>query len=816
MIDPIGLHGSISVAGTSISRRWHSEPFAPCHSERSEESRYLAQGKLREESRLYITTSRCFAALSMTQTGLFGHASSGRTPAPRILLKARDKILRLVLCASRILLSICFASLILEASSYSVCAQPFGKIAGTITDEKTGVALIGATIQVERTLLGANSNQRGEFLVRRVPPGKYMLRMSFVGYRTVRVPVVVARDLTSTLQVALEPTVIAFDQVVVTGSKQQEELRAAVNTIGVRTSHDILRRNNLRIDQALESVAGVNLMGDYVNIRGGSGNSRLGGSRVLVLLDDVPILTSDLALPNWDILPVTEIDRLEVFKGAASAMYGSGALSGVVNIISKPASSHATYAFRQTGGVYDEPSVAGWRWADRTLHYYRTDIAYSNTFGRLGVRLAGSHHYSTSDRLNGDFRRWYGTGKLVWRFPDASTLTLFGTYSHDARGQFIQWRDQNHALQPPETEADERFGLNGLISYLTYQKLFSSTFSIKARASYNRQLVATIAGLQDDFSPAQGWGGELQANWLPHRNHSLALGVDYKHDDVLSKFYGDRQANTIAPYVQEIWKISRIWEANAGVRYDTYAIAGGTTETQWSPKLGVSYRAFPSTILHASYGRAFRAASILERYLNVPDLPDFRVLPNTALKPERSVLMDVGIRQRFGDHLSAEATVFSSTYRELIEATLDPSLSVQFRNFPHARINGIETEMTLRVWKNRLGLEANATWMDPKDLEKNLPLPYRPRFIAFITPTLTMGAWTVEADYRYASRAEMVTLYPRDDRVAQKVLDLRAIFRWKSLHIEIGTKNAMNYNYTQVERYLSDIRNFYIALSGEF
>ncbi len=707
----------------------------------------------------------------------------------------------------------------------SSLSQSLGTITGQILDADTKEPLLGASVLVSKTLLGASADANGRFRITRVPEGMQHLQISYVGYATTVLPVNVRTDSTAVVHAALQPTPITFSQVIVTGSRQAEDLNFAANSVSLMSSSEMRRRDRVRIDEALQIIPGVAQVGENVNIRGGSGYSLLGlgGSRVLMLIDDVPVLTSDLGRANWDILPVTEVERVEVLKGAASVLYGSGGISGVVNIITKQPSSVSKFSFRQNAGLYSEPSVSEWDWTDRRLHFYRSDVSYSNTFGRVGIRLAASRHVSTSDRQNGDFRRWYFTGKSVINLDETSNLAIFLTYSRDARGFFVLWRDQNHAL---ETTLTDRINVDGAAGSAIYNKLFSPVLSLKARLSYNAQLIGLPFNLTKDFKPALGLSGEVQTNWLPHVNHNLTAGIDYRRDIVEAKYYGKHQGDAVSPYIQETWKLSGIWQVSAGVRYDTYVLVGDSAETQFSPKFGFSYNPFAGTILRASFGRGFRAPSIAERFSVTEPDDNVQLRSNPELEPERSTLLDLGIRQTFGNNISAEISVFSNDYFDAIELLqVNPrGLEFQLRNFPRTRIQGLESEIKFSLWHDRLGVLANATWMDSHYLKaepasriaKDDPLPYRPRFISLFSPSLRLGPVTLEGDFRYITRAESVSFFPNYERVPQKIFNFRARYGWQNYSVQLQVKNAANYNYTIVEQNLEEIRNFSLAISGEF
>jgi len=690
---------------------------------------------------------------------------------------------------------------------------PLSAISGRVIDAETGLPLPGANVFIVDTFIGAGTDADGRFIITGLQPGNYVLKAGYIGYKFVKERVTVSVDKKLVLNLALKPTVLVGEQIVVTSSRQPENLASAAGSINVLSKNELERRNSFRLDEALLSVPGVTLVGENINIRGGSGYNRLGGSRTLILLDGVPILTSDLSGTNWNIVPVTEVEHVEVSKGASSSLYGSGALSGVINIITRQASDGHSFSFKQTSAIYDRPSVPQWRWTDDLLYYNKTDLSYSKSFGPVGVRLAMTRHTSTGDRQNGQFTRYHFTGKITTQLPENANLTIFSTYSEEERGLFLQWQEQDQALTVPSYDRDKTVGLKGYVGYAIFNKLFSPTSAFKARISYNQQLVGVPFDLSGVFAPAIGLGGEMQWNWKPHSDHSLSLGLDYKYDTVESTYYGHQSANGISPYVQEIWKLSDLLHLNAGLRWDNYILVGDSVETQLSPKIGFSWQPRFGTILHGSLGRAFRAASVVERFLAAGST-DFEWRPNPGLNPERSTLLDIGLRQNIGDHAYAEAAWFYNTYDDLIEPTLFTDLSAQFINYPRARILGIETEFRWRAWNDRIRLNASATWMDHREIESGEPLVYRPNFIAFVSPGFWNGPFGVEMDFRYMSRLEKVAIYPLDERVPTKLFDIRFNYLWKKLNFQFLIRNALNYNYTASERVLGEIRNFALAVSG--
>jgi iron complex outermembrane receptor protein len=713
-------------------------------------------------------------------------------------------------------LALAFFHFVPSAYTQTSGAASSGAIRGRVVDDETGEGLVGANVRLEGTLLGAVAGKAGEFAIARLTPREYFVNVTFIGYRSQRRAVGVRAGSSAVLEIRLREAPVQLEQVVVTASKRQEDLQEAVNSVSVLTARDIERRNYLRVDKALESLPGVNLTAENVNIRGSTGYSRGAGSRVLVLLDGVPALTSDLGAMNWDLVPATEVERVEVVKGAGSALYGTFALGGIINIITKPPSPEGKLGVRLSGGIYDDPSEAEWKWTDRTLNFNRTDLYYSRQFGKLGMRLSVGRHESTGDRELGRFKRFNATGKFAWNFNDGSTLTFFGAYSYDDRGEFIQWKNQNAVYEAPAEDLANRLKLNGATFYLNYRAPLSGTLALSARASVVRQLMGNQFNVSSDFQPAVGSGAEIQATYLPHPQHTVVTGVEYHHDGAESRHYGRHEAYTLSPYVQETWKPAEALQVSGGLRFDYYHLLDGVTVRQFSPRLGLSVKPVAGTIVHASAGRGFRAPTIAERYVHFEF--GFRVIANPQLVSEESFSYDFGVRQQFGDRAHAEITAFSTTYRQLIDPTPDAAFTVQFLNFPRARIRGIETAGAISFLRDHVRLEATATWMDPRDLVFDTLLQYRPRFIAFVAPSLSWKAFTVEADYRFASRleAEQVQVYPNDQRVPQKQLDARLLYRRDGLTAQLAVRNVLNYNYTQIERNMNEVRSFSAGLQVEY
>lgn len=706
-------------------------------------------------------------------------------------------------------------------------ARTTGQITGKILAAKDGTPLPGADVIVENTFLGASASITGEFIIEKVPPGTVTLRVSMMGYKTLRVENVrVLAGKITKIRVELKTDVVQMDPVVVIASKQAQELLRSPVSVAVIQSGEIVRRGVIDVTGAVSEIPGALFVGNQVNLRGSSGFMYGAGTRVMFMIDGIPVHASDSGEINWDMVPLIDIDHIEVIKAAGSFLYGGNALGGVINIVTKKPTPETRVAYNLGWGVYDKPYYRQWEWTNRNryydergLHYNRQDLSFSKRIGKLGVRLTASRYVSTGYMVAGFFHRMVFTSTLHFAFTPNTDLTLFGTYMRDNRGEPVMWRDQAHVFLAMDAEMESnRIHVNNGMMYAKLRRVFSPKLTGSLRISLNDILLGNQYNKPGEFSPAIGPGAELTFDWIPSAQHSFLFGLEYKLDRGKNKWIGEHQGVDWGPYIQYGWQPWPLLKVTSGLRFDTYKLDQRKPEMQLSPRLAVNVMPWPNVAFRASAGKGYRVPTIIERFLTM-SLAGFEVMPNPNLKAERSWSYEIGGRANLTQSWYVDLALFQNDFWNMIEPTIDiTSNSIQFLNIARPRIYGLEFTSEGRWWHNRLGLDVSFTWMDHKDLVTGKRLFYRPRRIAAIIPSLRLGQSELQVQFNYSSRVDRVQVFPLDERVPRKVWNVRFLqkFPRKKMTFLVEVNNLFNYNYTMRERYLEPIRNFRMGLTGYF
>lgn len=728
-----------------------------------------------------------------------------------------------------------FAAAITPALSQTAPAGR-GTISGAVRDQESGEGLPGVNVIVEGTALGAATNLEGEYRIASVPPGTYRVRASIIGYLPeVKTGVAVSAEQNTALHFVLRQTSVEVPEVIVTASKRPQSYMETPASVSVVSARQIEQQNFVELDDMLEFTPGVNIMGGQINIRGSSGYSRGAGSRVQFLVDGVPMLPGDSGDIKWDALPPNEIERVEIVKGASSSLYGSNALGGVVNVITKDPTDKPFTAVRGTFGLYGDPYFSEYEWTERTLSYNNQDVTHSRALGNLKIRASLGRRESTGYGENRHYHRFSAFTKAKYNFSPATFATVYANYARDRHGDVIQWKS---AKDPYEVPAESTGDVT--ISYkiqagATLRAVLGKRATLKLRNSYygngfyneladpeenpfcgtNNDTISVQAN-KDDFE------AQLDFEW--NAQHASTVGFAGALNFIDATLYGNHEGRDVGGYVQHEWRPNPVFTATGSLRFDHRWVDTGVKEYHLNPRLGLVYQLSPRVSLRASAGRGFRAPSMAEMF-TCTRAGGFTVIPNQDLSSEVAWSYEAGGQFLLSPFLLNTA-VFWSDYDDFIEGTfvIKQSKSViQFQNLSRARIRGAEIELNAGFWKKRLHAGLGYTYLDPRELEQynpdgsvtavDRPLAYRPEHLLTGNVSLVLGRYSMGFDSRYVSRIERVQVYPDDPRVAQKVSNLRLGATYGPAEVTLNAYNLLRYSYTQIERNMEAMRSFALSVA---
>lgn len=220
--------------------------------------------------------------------------------------------------------------ILLCSVSFQAYAQN-ATIKGVVKDASNQELLFGVNVVVRGTTTGTSTGFDGDFSLN-VKSGNVTLVFSYLGYDTKEQNVTISDGQTRTINIDMNEEATLLETIVVSASKFEKKLGEETVSLDVIKPSVLENQNLVTIDNAVERSPGVAVIDGQVNIRGGAGYSYGAGSRVLLLLDDLPILQADAGFPNWSSIPTENIGQIEIIKGAASALYGSSAMNGVINV----------------------------------------------------------------------------------------------------------------------------------------------------------------------------------------------------------------------------------------------------------------------------------------------------------------------------------------------------------------------------------------------------------------------------------------------------------------------------------------------------
>ena len=689
--------------------------------------------------------------------------------------------------------------LLLLAAARPVAAQaPKGALVGKVLDDKTGAGIEGARILLVNTPLVTVSGAGGRFVLVGVEPGRYQLRVAAVGYAPDTLPdFSVASNDTARVVVKMHAAPVDLPGIVVTASRRPERVEDAPASVAVLSRDEIIQRNVSTVDRALVYVPGVTFNGPgQMDIRGSTGSAGGIGSRVLTLVDGHPALSGDGGEIIWEAFPLLDLDQVEVVKGAASALYGSNALGGVVNMITSPIGDRPELVVRAQGGLYQVPER--YRFTDETLNGLGLMLQYSRRLGDIGARVEVTREGSDGFQQNGQYDRWFLRAKAMSAPGSAHPWDAYVMWSRNDAGDFLAWRSADQPFEVTPGSLGDRSVYQFLLAGATLEPIARSSLLLRVSPYLNHNSNQNYFVENQDYHDATRAGATVQLSLAAGERHALTLGADGAGTRVSSNFLGTPWLWDGAVFGQDEIALGHGFTGTAGARLDYHDSNESASEASLNPKLALVWHASDRLSARASVARGYRAASAIEQFVSTVQF-GFRVVPNPDLHGEHAWTGELGTSTQPLRWLRADATVFWSEYHDLIGPGPAPGqfFVFQFQNVSRATIRGLDLGVRSSLLPGRIDLDASYLFLDTEDQATGRALPYRSRHN--VTATLNLLRGLAGIDLRWRSRVDEVLAYPLDPRGDITVVDLRLAYRLLGTILQAKVSNLFQNVYPDVQ-----------------
>lgn len=707
---------------------------------------------------------------------------------------------------------------------------------GKVIDISDKRELPGVAVRIENTQFGAFTNNKGIFIIKNLPDNlnRANIIISLIGYETLKSEVDLSNDNNKEFSLKVQP--LQTSEVVVSANKKVQAIQDVPISVAVIDKRVLIDRGITRLDDALEYVPGVEVNQDNASIRGSSGFSFGVGSRVSLLIDGFPMVAGDNGDIKFDALPIYNIDRIEVIKGAGSALWGTGAIGGIINLMIEEPTEVGVFKHRTFTGFYTKPRYEQWEFTENLQFNSGVNLSYGQKINALSVVASGSFYSDQGYRDYDNSLRYNLFSKVAYEFNSDTKLKLLFNGALEDRADWVYWNSLDSATLPPTgTNRDIRidsykysgFGeVSHSFDYNNYALIKFGIFNTKYNNSFE------VNSEEYRQSDATSYYIDLQgvSNFdIYNRKINLTYGLTQNYVDVKSFTYGNRNQHIVAAYAQAEYSLPNVFTLTLGSRLDREITKGIESNIEFSPKVGINIPLKDHFNLRASFGRGFRVASVAERYSAII-LQGFEVVPNLELEPESSWSAEIGTNlqyELFNSIGEIDFSIFHNELENLIEPSFasDATARIQFQNVTKARIQGIELGLKTFLF-NTFGIESSLTLMNPIDLSTNKTLNYRSEVLWYSRLILPYKFVEFQADFRYKSRVDNIDIQlgllvnDSDARVDAKVVDLRLIFDLKeltdsSLKFGLIANNIFDYYYTEMVGNLARTRLLTLQISGE-
>ena len=576
--------------------------------------------------------------------------------------------------------------------------------------------------------------------------------------------------------------------VIVTAERAAQPVSESISSATVITAKQIRELGAQTIGDALKLVPGVT-----ISQNGQTGSLAIAHLRgtslaqVLVLVDGQRVSSSAFGgSADLSKLPLADVARIEVIRGPVSSLYGSDAIGGVINIITK----------RPTG------SVGEMRLGFGDFSRQERSMYLSSGDGPVVWQLTAQFPQFVGSRANSDYSATDLTGRVILSSVGGWELGIRANDYHDAQGLpgSTSWSTPN----------DHQWWDRGSFDITAKRNLGGG--QIELRSNTIEQVLREV---NPDFFMDSFITGKTRASEVVYRldrgAHHWVFGGEYRAEDYRDNENGavlqDKGISNTALFVQNRIDLSKSADALLGVRMDDHSTAG----SRISPRIGVNYALSEKSRLRASYAEGFHAPSLVDLYYN-----NFGTTGNPNLRPEKSRQYEIGVNTQIGKGSLDLALFTNRVVDQIVWEPLPPSpgnpFPGTFVNVDRAQQRGIELS-----WDQPLGgsvrLNAFYTYLDARNLTKDARIPGIPYHQVGLTLSGKVRSWTAALTGRWSDDR------PYSTGIVQGTAVLDMTFSRQSAEPTnpyVTIRNLTNARYEEVLGYPAEGRSIEVGMRSSW
>lgn len=558
----------------------------------------------------------------------------------------------------------------------------YGHIEGEVVDAVSGKSLSMANIIIQKTTLGAASDEKGQFLIDHLPAGTYVLQARLLGYEPTMQKFTITSGQDLYLKIDMKESFFQGDQVVVTATRTRKLMENVPVVTELITQNEIAESGAENLAQVLEDRPGITI---EEGVAGGKTlrMSGIDGKYILVLIDGTPIAGKFNNRMELNLIDADKIDHIEIVKGPSSALYGSDAMGGVINIITKSYEEQFKMSAQGKAGSYQ---------------LFSGNLNLGGEKGNFGYMLNADHSRGGIDK-----------NEISINVTDAQSTAIEGLIraGESQNGNVQLGVGYKEDIQDGEDPVFyNRTKIRHWDGHLDWQRPLDSKMSLKTKAylsNYLRTYSQTVrhsgylAGVDSTWENIIGLKSDFSRVFSQRMR--VDFGLDYSFDHYQSaRVETDKTSRSqYGFFAQAETYPTHFFTLIFGGRYDKIS----AIDPYFSPRISGMVEVTPSLKLRVSWGGGFRAPSFTDMYIDYNNVAvGYRVKGNPDLKPESSRGHSVGLEYFLNYSVLINATLYQNKFRDMIlDYSVRPN-ELSYRNIESATFTGVEVQSRFYVLRN--------------------------------------------------------------------------------------------------------------------